>query len=1054
MYIAFQINWLPIVHFMKNFTFNFILVLSLLSISNSYAQQCGFDKQMEIQLQDPNFVALQREAEEKIQARFESGIQSRTVGNVLTIPVVMHVLHLGESVGTGSNISDAQIQSSIDNLNDFYRGQTAGSPVDFEIEFTLAKRDPNCNPTDGINRINASSVPNYSADGISFNGGPGAPQNTLKDLSRWPETDYFNIWIVTEIEGNNGGAGFQGYANFYTGSAYEGSVMMHTVFGYDPTNANPSWPLNFSRDNSTVVHEAGHYFHLYHTFQGDDTNNDGVSDACPADTTVGVDSDGCADTVPHQRETSTCPANNACTGNPWIDDNTINNIMSYYFCTDKLTDNQKTRARAAMEGTSLVGSNGSLDPDPTYAPPMIACYNNTAPNIDNHYAGITNVELNGKEFSSFSTLSDGGNIDDSDNCVNYFVIDATESNTLNVTMFTANIQQLGVWIDWNDDGDFDDDAEQQHFSQDLGPNALVPIVLTYPATIPYGDYVRVRLITDLDDDYGFPVISSACYTNLAYGQSEDYAIYLQPGPVTYTYNGSWSPSTPIGVSTMIDDVVVNSGTIDLISDLECNNLTVNPDGAITVNSGVTLTTNTINLNSTSQMFSSLIANGTITGTVNYNRFVSQVSPIGTNDLITAPLSGQNFGDFATANTNLAPSGSTRAFAPYNTTVGAYQNYDTGANAATIISSGTGYRVGTTDGSALTFTGTALAANVDDVAITDASAGFAWNLIGNPYPSYLDFDAFFQQNKDELHPSFQAIYGYNGNATDKWTIWNQIDIDDITITELFTPGQAFFVKSKSGGGLVDFTTAMRTIGSSDDFISSRQPLNNLALCKLNISSTTNSASTKIYFIDGTTRGLDPGYDAGNYIGSADEFSIFSNLVEDNTGVDMAIQALSYNDLDAVIVPLGVNASSTTQLTIGIDDISNIPSHINVYLEDSEENTFTLLNTSDYVFTPNTDLNGIGRFYVHFSNQTLSTDDKDINDLLIFATDNPKEIVIKGLLNVDTKAALYDIRGRLILRKPLNTKANENIIDVSGVGAGVYIIELSNQNQTMTKKLIIK
>jgi hypothetical protein len=50
--------------------------------------------------------------------------------------------------------------------------------------------------------------------------------------------------------------------------------MIHSVFFDDPTHENPSWPLNFSRDNSTVVNEAGHYFHLYHTFQGDDTDSE------------------------------------------------------------------------------------------------------------------------------------------------------------------------------------------------------------------------------------------------------------------------------------------------------------------------------------------------------------------------------------------------------------------------------------------------------------------------------------------------------------------------------------------------------------------------------------------------------------------------------------------------------------------------------------------------------------------------------------------------------------------------------------------------------------
>ena len=51
-------------------------------------------------------------------------------------------------------------------------------------------------------------------------------------------------------------------ANFFTGSAYEGSVMMASVFGYDPNNNQPTFNLNAPRDNSTVVHEFGHYLHL------------------------------------------------------------------------------------------------------------------------------------------------------------------------------------------------------------------------------------------------------------------------------------------------------------------------------------------------------------------------------------------------------------------------------------------------------------------------------------------------------------------------------------------------------------------------------------------------------------------------------------------------------------------------------------------------------------------------------------------------------------------------------------------------------------------------
>ena len=538
---------------MKEITFITLLLVTSLTIGG---QSCGFDGIRKKQLQDPNFALKIQDAETKLQQKIASkSAFEKTSTTLLYIPIVVHVIHLGESVGTGSNISDAQIQSSIDNLNDFYRGLTAGSPVDFEIEFTLAKRDPSCNATSGINRINGSGLTGYADFGVNFENSNGADDAAVKALSKWPETDYFNIWIVTEIDGNNGGSGIQGYANFYNGFNDEGAVMMASVFGYDPGNTN-GWGLNSNGDNSTVIHEVGHYFHLYHTFIGDDPDNDGSGDDCPLDNTVGTDSDGCADTVPHKRETSTCPSINSCTTAAWVDDNTINNIMSYYRCTDKLTPDQKTRVRAAMEGTSIVSSAGVLDPDPTYVAPTTACTTNT---VTTNNAGIRAVSLNGKTFESFTSQFDGGNIDKSGSCTNYFEITSSNAYNLNVTVINANFHQLGVWIDWNDDGDFNDESEQQYLEQDIPANTTVSIPITYPTNIPSDDYVRIRVINDLDDRYGNGIINSPCYQSLIHGQSEDYAIYVkQNGALTVNSNHL---EDILIYSNPVEDKILIKGTV-------------------------------------------------------------------------------------------------------------------------------------------------------------------------------------------------------------------------------------------------------------------------------------------------------------------------------------------------------------------------------------------------------------------------------------------------------------------------------------------------------------
>jgi|GEM_PF-2930704 len=530
------------------------LILTLTTYSFSMAQ-CGFDVQRSKAQQDPQFVKNEQLFENKIQQFIKSGAVNNKAGGVYTIPVVVHVLHLGEAEGVGTNISDAQIQSGIDRLNEVYRGLDPNSPIDFEVQFALAKQNPSCIATDGINRVDASGVPNYSTDGVFFDTA-GADENTLKDLSRWDETQYCNIWIVSEIDGNNGGAGYQGYASFFSGNAYNGSVMMASVFGYDPGNTN-GWGLNSNGDGGTVVHEFGHYLHLYHTFQGD-----GTGSTCPDDVGVGTGSDGCADTETHKRHTSTCPTNNDCNSNNPYGINTRNNYMSYFSCTDRLTSDQKTRVRAALANTSIVASRGDEAPLSTPAIAAASC-TPTSTNAFNS-SGVFDVELNGFIVSTLGALGDNnpnGYLDNSGNCAQYFSIDATVGNSMDVTVGYNNnpgvTHQLGVWIDWNNDGDFDDTNEQQHVSSGHAASSVVNVSLIYPPSINYDSSVRMRVVSDL---HSGPVPTSC--GNPTYGQAEDYKLYIEPNvaaPPVADFNAS-TTTVCNGSSTVFTDASTNTPT--------------------------------------------------------------------------------------------------------------------------------------------------------------------------------------------------------------------------------------------------------------------------------------------------------------------------------------------------------------------------------------------------------------------------------------------------------------------------------------------------------------
>lgn len=295
---------------------------------------------------------------------------------VLTIPVVFHIIHLGEAIGEGTNISDEQVLSCIDNLNHRFRGDTAALAAltdeydeyelslvkDSKIEFCLAARDPDNNPTDGIMRYDASdlsytnsfsgqtSTAYYAEDGIS-NGSifdiplNGIPDDIIKQEYGWPINKYFNFYVVTEINGNNGGGGIQGYS--YVGSMGTGAtgyrygpVCLYNVTG---TVGELKWGRKL---NSTWAHEIGHAFNLFHTF-GASLGSD--PSACGPETNPCTQGDQVPDTPP----TST---NQSCV-TPVCPDAMLQNYMDYTGenCKTAFTQGQIERMREEIwEGLSYL----------------------------------------------------------------------------------------------------------------------------------------------------------------------------------------------------------------------------------------------------------------------------------------------------------------------------------------------------------------------------------------------------------------------------------------------------------------------------------------------------------------------------------------------------------------------------------------------------------------------------------------------------------------------------------------------------------------------------
>lgn len=257
-----------------------------------------------------------------------------------TLPVVIHlVVPPGTAIGQGNNLTDAQVEAGLSLLNDAFANRNAfktADGVDMNIQFCLAKRDPNGKPTNGITRTESALVAKTSP--CTPFGTDSKDDVAIKSLSNWDCKQYINIWLVTDLFDNNFGCSLAGYAYFPgAGCGVDGIVQESrywtTVGG-----------------TRVTAHEMGHFFSLNHTFSGGCTNADCL-----------LDGDMVCDTPPDNSPSfAACNTNSCATDTPDLpDDNT--NYMDYTSCSPPhFTAGQQLRAIKGLEQgrASLISSIG------------------------------------------------------------------------------------------------------------------------------------------------------------------------------------------------------------------------------------------------------------------------------------------------------------------------------------------------------------------------------------------------------------------------------------------------------------------------------------------------------------------------------------------------------------------------------------------------------------------------------------------------------------------------------------------------------------------------
>ncbi len=317
----------------------FLVTLAFLLFSTQKVQaqeiiRCLTTEKHEKRLNEHPELLSEQEFEQWLEEKMQENSHKRSRGTIFKIPVVVHVLHNGEPIGTMPNISDAQVISQIDVLNEDFRRMvgtngynTHPDGADAEIEFVLAKIDPQGNPSNGINRVDRNLV-KYTDDQLD---------GAIRKNTIWNTDTYLNLWVC-DISPDN----ILGYAQFPVSSLQgtnfgskdsltDGVIIDVKAFGSVEKNDGSfgEFFADFALGRS-ATHEIGHFLGLLHIWG---------SGGCSSD-------DYCSDTPPAVTDSAGCPTEQESCDTPDMFENYLD--YSDDICMNIFTNCQVSRMRTVL----------------------------------------------------------------------------------------------------------------------------------------------------------------------------------------------------------------------------------------------------------------------------------------------------------------------------------------------------------------------------------------------------------------------------------------------------------------------------------------------------------------------------------------------------------------------------------------------------------------------------------------------------------------------------------------------------------------------------------
>jgi hypothetical protein len=558
---------------------------------------------------------------------------------------------------------------------------------------------------------------------------------------------------------------------------------------------------------------------------------------------------------------------------------------------------------------------------------------------------------------------------------------------------------------------------------------------------------------------------------------------------TNTWNGSVWSNGSVPIST--ENIVFSGDYLTQYLDITACSCNVNAGISVNINSGHTLTL-TNNLSVDTPGFASMtffdnaglvqINNVSNYGEIDYQR--STKTFVRDTDFVywSSPVLSQDIGYLSNKTIN-----------------GTYFSYDSALNdwnrvyTGTSMEIGKGYIVRSKISGSLTVPSPYIASfvgkpNNGDISITGIIADKSY-LIGNPYPSAINADAFLSANSGVLNgtlyfwthkTAIQAAdalnttlgsgeQAYTSNDYATYNITGGVGIDLGTSTSaafiggsvpngFIGAGQGFFASSKTSisSSSIIFNNAMRVAGSNTQFFKIRNPKFTKAIEKnriwLNMTNTQGAfKQTLVGYITGATNGYDDRFDGESFDGN-DFIDFYS--VNDNKNLSIQGRALPFDDNDEVA--LGFKTIIEGKFTINIDQADGLLTNQSVYIEDKLRNNIIDLKSGPYTFkTESGTFND--RFLLRFTNNsTLNLESVKEEGILVLYSNNYKVLIVRNydVFTTLESIGLYSLTGQQIEFWDVKENLENNInIPIANISTGIYVVKVKTKNGVIIKKIIV-